>query len=83
MTDGFSKLIPSLITIGGMFASFIFLSIALKKLPISVAYAVWTGIGTVGTVIFGMIYLGETVDAPHLICVGMIICGIAGLRLLS
>ena len=82
-TDGFSKFIPSVITILGMIASFFFLSIALKKLPLSIAYAIWTGIGTVGTVIFGIFYFHEPTDLAHLICVAMILCGIIGLRILS
>jgi len=83
MTEGFSKLIPIVITVAGMIASFFFLSIALKKLPLSVAYAVWTGIGTAGTVLFGIFYFHEPTNIAHLICVAMIICGIIGLRLLS
>lgn len=83
MTEGFSKLIPSVITVAGIVASFFFLAIALKKLPLSIAYAIWTGIGTVGTVIFGIFYFHEPTDLAHLICVAMILCGIIGLRILS
>lgn len=83
MTHGFSKLLPSVITVAGIVASFFFLSIALKKLPLSVAYAIWTGIGTAGTVLFGIFYFHEPTSMAHLICVAMIICGIIGLRLLS
>ena len=66
MTDGFSKIIPSVITILGIIASFFFLSIALKKLPLSIAYAIWTGIGTVGTVIFGIFYFHEPTDLERI-----------------
>ena len=83
MSEGFSKFLPSVITVGGIIASFLFLSIALKKLPLSVAYAIWTGIGTAGTVLFGIFYFHETTSMAHLICVAMIICGIIGLRILT
>jgi len=83
MTHGFSKLLPSVITVAGMVASFFFLSIALKKLSLSLAYAIWTGIGTAGTVLFGIFYFHEPTSMAHLICVAMIICGIIGLRILT
>ena len=83
MSEGFSKFLPSVITVGGIIASFFFLSIALKKLPLSVAYAIWTGIGTAGTVLFGIFYFHEPTSMAHLICVAMIICGIIGLRILT
>ena len=74
MTEGFSKLLPSVITVAGIIASFFFLAIA---------YAIWTGIGTAGTVLFGIFYFHEPTDIAHIICVAMIICGIIGLRILS
>lgn len=83
MTEGFSKLLPSVITLAGIIASFFFLAIALKKLPLSIAYAVWTGIGTAGTVLIGIFYFHEPTDLAHLICVAMILCGIIGLRILT
>ena len=83
MSDGFSKLLPSVITVAGIIASFFFLSIALKKLPLAVAYAIWTGIGTAGTVLFGIFYFHEPTSIAHLICVALIICGIIGLRFLT
>ncbi len=83
MTEGFSKILPSIITVAGMIASFFFLSIALKKLPLSIVYAIWTGIGTAGTVLFGIFYFHEPTSMAHLICVAMIICGIIGLRILT
>lgn len=82
-SQGFSKILPSILTVIGMLASFYFLSLALKKLPLSIAYAIWTGIGTVGTVLFGVIYFGETISIAKIICVGMIIFGIIGLRILN
>lgn len=83
LTDGFSKILPSVITVAGIVASFFFLSIALKKLPLSIAYAIWTGIGTAGTVLLGIFYFHEPTDLAHIICVGLILCGIIGLRILS
>ncbi|MFL0269029.1 quaternary ammonium compound efflux SMR transporter SugE [Candidatus Clostridium radicumherbarum] len=82
-SQGFTKLIPSLITILGMIASFYFLSLALKNLPLGTAYAIWTGIGTIGTAILGIILFKEPVDAARLICIGFIITGIVGLKLVS
>ncbi len=83
ISHGFSRLIPSALTLFGMVASFYFLSLALKKLPLSTSYAVWTGIGTAGTVLFGVFYFHESISAAHVICVALIICGIVGLRFLS
>lgn len=82
-SEGFTKLVPSVFTIVGMVASFYFLSLALKSLPIGTAYAIWTGIGTVGTVILGIILFKEPMDIMRLVCIGFIIIGIAGLKLVS
>lgn len=82
-SQGFTKLIPSILTLIGMVGSFYFLSLSLKSLPISTAYAVWTGIGTVGTLILGIILFKEPVDIIRIICVGLIIIGIIGLKLIS
>lgn len=82
-TDGFSRLFPSIITIGGMIISFYFLSLALRELPIGTAYAVWTGIGVLGTVIFGMIFLGEAKDWYRIFFIFLILSGIAGLKTTS
>lgn len=79
-SEGFTKLEASAITVVGMIASFYFLSMALKTLPIGTAYAIWTGIGAVGTVIFGILLLGEPRDAIRLMFVGLIIAGIIGLK---
>lgn len=80
-TEGWSKLYPSLITIVLMIASFQFLSIALKTLPIGTAYAIWTGIGAVGTAILGMIIFDEPRDVSRILCILLIVAGIAGLKL--
>ena len=77
---GFTRLIPSLITIVGMAISVYLLSLAAKSLPIGTAYAVWTGIGAAGAVILGMILLGEPRTLPRLFFLGLILTGIIGLR---
>ena len=82
-TDGFSKLGPSLGTAAAMIISFYMLSLGLKTLPIGTAYAVWTGIGAVGTVIFGMFVLGESKDLGRIICIILIVSGILGLKLFT
>lgn len=70
-------------TLAGMLASFAFLSLAMKSLPLGTAYAVWTGIGAVGTTLFGIFYLGEPRDLPRLLCIALIVCGLVGLKWLS
>lgn len=82
-THGFSQIIPSVLTVIGMIASFYFLALALKHLPLGTAYAIWTGIGTIGTVIFGIILFKEPVSAMRLICIALIVSGITGLKLLG
>ena len=82
-SHGFTRLVPSILTIFGMIASFYFLSLALKSLPLGTAYAIWTGIGTVGTVILGATLFKEPIDTTRLICIGFIIIGIIGLKLVT
>ena len=82
-THGFTHIIPSILTIIGMIASFYFLALALKHLPLGTAYAIWTGIGTIGTVVFGIILFKEPVTAMRLVCIALIISGITGLKLLT
>ncbi|HKS30041.1 MAG TPA: quaternary ammonium compound efflux SMR transporter SugE [Pyrinomonadaceae bacterium] len=82
-TQGFTKLWPSVGTIGAMVVSFLLLSQALKTIPVGTGYAIWTGIGAVGTVIVGMALLGEPVEVGRIVCVLLIIVGIIGLKLLS
>ncbi len=82
-TEGWSKLYPSLITAALMIASFQFLSMALKTLPIGTAYAIWTGIGAVGTAILGMILFDEPRDLVRILCILLIVAGIAGLKFTS
>jgi quaternary ammonium compound-resistance protein SugE len=82
-TEGFTKPLPSLLTLATITASFILLAQALKTLPIGTGYAVWTGIGVVGTAIVGSVFLGESRDLPRFICIGLIVIGIVGLRFTS
>ncbi|WP_395827146.1 quaternary ammonium compound efflux SMR transporter SugE [Elstera sp.] len=80
-TDGFSRLWPSVATGISMILSVGFLGLALKTLPVGTGYAVWTGIGTVGTVILGITLLGEPATLVKLLCIGLIVAGIIGLKL--
>lgn len=82
-THGFTRLTPSLITVGGMIISFWLLAIAMKSLPLGTAYAVWVGIGTIGAFVAGIILFGETLSALRVINVLLIAAGLAGLKLAS
>ncbi|RYG63880.1 quaternary ammonium compound efflux SMR transporter SugE [bacterium] len=82
-TQGFTKLWPSIGTLGVMMCSFYLLSQALKTIPVGTGYAIWTGIGAVGTAIVGMIVLGEPRDAARICCLLLIIGGIIGLKVVS
>jgi len=79
-TEGFTKPLLSLFTISMITASFILLAQALKTLPVGTGYAVWTGIGVVGTAIVGSVFFDESRDLPRLICISLIVLGIGGLR---
>jgi quaternary ammonium compound-resistance protein SugE len=80
-TEGFSRLVPSALTVGAMAISLGFLGLALKTLPLGTAYAVWTGIGTIGTAIFGILVLGEPATAFRIGCIALIVTGLVGLKL--
>jgi len=80
---GFTRFWPSAITVLGMILSFLFLAYALKSLPLGTAYAVWTGIGAVGTVLIGIFWLGESRELLRILCVFLIISGIIGLKLVT
>ncbi|HEY1044616.1 MAG TPA: quaternary ammonium compound efflux SMR transporter SugE [Telluria sp.] len=82
-TEGFTRLVPSAITLVAMAASVLLLGIAMRHLPLGTAYAVWTGIGTVGTAIVGMFLLGEPAGALRIACIGLIVLGIVGLKLVT
>jgi quaternary ammonium compound-resistance protein SugE len=82
-TDGFTRLVPSAATVVAMIASFWLLALALRTIPVGTAYAVWTGIGAVGTALLGMALLDEPKDAARLACLGLIVAGIVGLKLVT
>jgi quaternary ammonium compound-resistance protein SugE len=82
-TDGFSRLIPSTLTVVAMVGSVVLLGLALKSLPVGTGYAVWTGIGAVGTAILGIILFAEPATALRLGSIGLIVGGIVGLKLAS
>jgi quaternary ammonium compound-resistance protein SugE len=82
-TQGFTRLAPTLLTLASMIISIGLLGLALKTLPVGTAYAIWTGIGTVGTAALGIILLGEPAHILRLACIGLIVAGIVGLKLVS
>jgi quaternary ammonium compound-resistance protein SugE len=82
-TEGWTRLWPSVITVALMIASFFFLSLALRTLPLGTAYAIWTGIGAIGTALIGIIIFDEPRTAARLVCLLLIISGIIGLKLSS
>ena len=82
-SQGFTRLYPALITIGGMIVSFYLLSLATKTLPMGTAYAVWTGIGALGTVLLGIILFHEPVNLIRISFLALILIGILGLKLTS
>ena len=82
-TDEFSRLWPSIVTVAGMVASFYFLAQALKTIPVGTGYAVWTGIGAAGTAILGIVLFAESASLSRLVCIGLIVAGIIGLKLTS
>ena len=82
-TDGFTRPVPSLVTAAVMVLSLFLLGVAVRTLPVGTAYAVWTGIGTVGTVLLGMVLFGESADATRLLFIAMIVAGIVGLKMVT
>jgi quaternary ammonium compound-resistance protein SugE len=80
---GLTRPLPTVLTIAGMLASFALLSIAVRELPIGTAYAVWVGIGAVGTALLGMVLYREPASAVRLVCLGLVLAGIVGLKLTS
>ncbi len=82
-TEGFTRLWPSVWTLLAMIASVALLGWSLKTLPVGTAYAVWTGIGAIGTAILGMLLFGESREAARLVSIGLIVAGILGLKLVS
>ena len=82
-TEGFTRLWPSVGTVAAMAVSVTLLGLAMRTLPVGTAYAVWTGIGAMGTVILGMVLFAEPATAARLVCLGLITAGILGLKLTS
>lgn len=82
-SEGFTRLWPSVLTLVTMALSVFLLAVAMRSLPVGTAYAVWTGIGAVGTVILGIVLFGESASLARLACVGLIIAGIAGLKFIT
>lgn len=80
-SDGFTKLVPSVLTIVGSLISFWLLSIAMKSLPVGTAYAVWVGIGTVGTATLAVVLFGEPINVMRVAGIGLIVAGIVALKL--
>lgn len=79
-TDGFSKPLPTALTVAAMAVSLGLLGLAMKELPLGTAYAIWTGVGAVGTVIAGIILFGESMALVRLVSVALIVCGLIGLK---
>ena len=82
-TEGFTKLVPSLVTGVALVASMVFLALALRTIPVGTGYAVWTGIGAVGTAILGIVLFAEPATPARLGCIGLIVAGIVGLKLVT
>jgi quaternary ammonium compound-resistance protein SugE len=82
-TDGFTRLVPTALTVAAMVVSVLLLGLALRDLPVGTGYAVWTGIGTVGTALLGMYLFGDPATVARLACIGLIVAGIIGLKVLS
>lgn len=83
LSEGFSKPLPAAVTVIALVLSMVFMAFSLKFIPMGTAYAVWTGIGAVGTAILGMLLFGEPRAAIRILCIGLIVAGIAGLKLTS
>lgn len=82
-TQGFTRALPTALTLASMAVSLGLLGLALRTLPLGTAYAIWTGIGTIGTVVLGILLFGETASTARLVCVGLIIAGIVGLKIIG
>ncbi len=82
-TAGFTRPLPTVLTVVSMAASLGLLGLSLKTLPLGTAYAIWTGVGTLGTAVLGIVLLGEEANVARLACIGLIVAGIVGLKLAS
>lgn len=81
LTHGFTRPLASTVVIGAMIASMVLLALAVRGLPIGTAYAVWTGVGAAGTAVFGIFVLHEAASPVRLLCLGLIVAGVVGLKL--
>ena len=79
-SDGFSRLVPSIVVVVGAAVSFWLLAVAMRVLPVGTAYAVWTGIGAAGTALLGIVLLGDSANLLRLGCIGLIVIGVLGLK---
>jgi quaternary ammonium compound-resistance protein SugE len=82
-SEGFTRLMPGLFTVAAGLSSVFLLSLSLRTLPVGTGYAVWTGIGAAGTAILGMVLLGDPMAPMRILCIGLILAGVIGLRLVS
>jgi len=82
-TAGFTRPVPSAITVVAIVGSMVFLALALRSIPIGTGYAIWTGIGAVGTALLGIVLFAEPATAARLGCIGLIVAGIVGLKLVT
>jgi quaternary ammonium compound-resistance protein SugE len=82
-SEGFSRLLPSVMTVASGLSSVVLLSFSLRSLPVGTGYAVWTSIGAAGTAILGMAMLGDPASPPRLICIGLILGGVIGLKIVA
>lgn len=83
VSQGLTRKIPAVVTVAGIVSSFYFLALAMKALPLGTAYAIWTGIGTLGAAVFGIVLFKERAGFLKFFCIALILAGIAGLRLLA
>ena len=82
-SEGFTRLLPSMLTVATGLSSVILLSVSLRSLPMGTGYAVWTGIGAAGTAIVGMAVMGDSAAPLRILCIGLILAGVIGLKLVS
>lgn len=82
-SEGFTRLVPGLLTLGTGLSSVVLLSLAMRTLPMGTGYAVWTGIGAAGTAILGIVLLGDSASPLRILCIALILAGVIGLKLVS
>ncbi|MGE8603885.1 quaternary ammonium compound-resistance protein [Bordetella trematum] len=82
-SDGFTRLLPSVVTVGGYVISFYFLSLTLRELPVGIAYAIWSGVGIVVISLIGLVFFQQTLDWPAIVGIGLIVCGVIVMNVFS